>query len=233
MLGRRGIARSARGVARALRREDAPPVPALGAQPPILLIAGFGASSRVLLPLERHLERQLDRPVVRVSLGESLRIRMADVRASALRVQVELERLAACAPFPYVDVVGHSLGGLVATYLLKRLDGSRRVRRVVTLATPHRGTPLALAGALLVGAFSRAIWQMIPGAPLLRELDRLPVPAGSQILALSSTGDAVVPPRYARLAEGVGHANRQLSRLGHLDFLWSQACFQLVRAALA
>lgn len=232
MVRRRGIDRGVRGVARALAREEVPPVPALGARPPIVLIPGFGASSRVLLPLERHLGRQLSRPVLRVSLGTSLPTRTSDVRASARRVQIELERLAAGAGFPYVDVVGHSLGGLVATYLLKRLDRGRRVRRVVTLATPHRGTPLALVGALLFGAFSRAIWQMIPGAPLLRELDGLPVPEGSQILALSSTGDTVVPPRYARLGEGLGQANRQLARLGHLDFLWSQASFQLVRAAL-
>ncbi len=233
MVRRRGITRTARGVARALGREDRPSAPALSVRPPILLIPGFGASSRVLLPLERHLERQLGRPLVRVSLGSSLPIRTADVRVSARRVHLELERLAADARFAYVDVVGHSLGGLVATYLLKRLDRGRRVRRVITLATPHRGTPLALVAALLLGAFSRAIWQMIPGAPLLRELRRLPVPAGSQILALASTGDAVVPPRYARLEEGSGQGSRQLARIGHLEFLWSQAAFQLVRAALA
>jgi pimeloyl-ACP methyl ester carboxylesterase len=187
----------------------------------------------VLLPLARDLERELGRPVVRVALGDALPIQLGDVRASARRVHAELERLAAAAPFPFVDVVGHSLGGLVATYLLKRLDRGERVRRVVTLGTPHRGTPLALAGALLLGAFSGAIWQMIPGSPLLREIERLPLPRGSQIVALSSTGDAVVPPRYARLAAGLGHCNRELARLGHLELLWSRACFQLVRAALA
>jgi triacylglycerol esterase/lipase EstA (alpha/beta hydrolase family) len=230
---RSAIARTARGVARALRRGDATSVPALGERPPILLLPGFGASRQVLLPLARDLERRLSRPVVRVSLGQSLPIQLGDVRASARRVHAELEALASGARFPFVDVVGHSLGGLVATYLLKRLDRGARVRRVVTLGTPHRGTPLALAGALVLGAFSAAVWQMIPGAPLLRELERLPVPAGSSLIALSSAGDAVVPPRYARLAEVAGQANRPLARLGHLELLWSQRCFQLVRAALA
>ncbi len=229
----RGIAGTVRGVARALRRVDATRIPVLAERPPVLLLPGFGASSRVLLPLARDLERELERPVIRVALGGALPIQLGDVRASARRVHAELERLAAGASFPFVDVVGHSLGGLVATYLLKRLDRGARVRRVVTLGTPHRGTPLALAGALVLGAFSGAVWQMIPGSPLLRELERLPVPQGAQIVALSSSGDAVVPPRYARLADGLGHSNRELSRLGHLELLWSRACFQLVRAALA
>jgi alpha-tubulin suppressor-like RCC1 family protein/pimeloyl-ACP methyl ester carboxylesterase len=39
-------------------------------------------------------------------------------------------------------LVGHSMGGLVARRAAQ-LDGSGRVRGVVTLGTPHRGTPLA------------------------------------------------------------------------------------------
>ena len=74
----------------------------------------------------------------------------------------------------------------------------RSVRRVVTLGTPHRGTPAALLGALVLGLFSRAIWQMIPGSPLLRELARLPVPAGSEIVAVASDADNLVPGPFAR-----------------------------------
>lgn len=39
-------------------------------------------------------------------------------------------------------LIGHSMGGLDARYLCAELDPGRRVRAVVTLATPHRGSPI-------------------------------------------------------------------------------------------
>jgi pimeloyl-ACP methyl ester carboxylesterase len=39
---------------------------------------------------------------------------------------------------PVVDVVGHSLGGLVARYLVE-IGNERRVRRLVTLGAPYYG----------------------------------------------------------------------------------------------
>jgi triacylglycerol esterase/lipase EstA (alpha/beta hydrolase family) len=123
---------------------------------PILLVHGFAASSRVLLPLERWLVRTLGRPVFRLRLGQSLPVHTGDVRASALRIQRDLERLARAGGFRELDVVGHSMGGLVATYLFKAIDRGQRVRNVVTLGSPHRGTPLALAGLLVLGVLTRA-----------------------------------------------------------------------------
>jgi pimeloyl-ACP methyl ester carboxylesterase len=202
--------------------------------PPVVLLHGFGTSSRVLEPLARHLERRLRRPVLRLELGEGpLPLHLGDVRASASRVQREIERRAVEAGFPYVDVVGHSLGGLVATYLLKALDRGRRVRRVVTLGAPHRGTPLAILGALLLGAFSRALWQMIPRSPLLRELDRLSVPERCELVALASDADGVVPPGFASVRPALRQETTRVAGLGHLDFLISRSAFRLVQGALA
>ncbi|HYH41280.1 MAG TPA: hypothetical protein VD867_04810 [Burkholderiales bacterium] len=51
-----------------------------------------------------------------------------------------------------IILIGHSMGGLVSRYYLEcgRFDGRPgfdRVRRLITLATPHYGTPVALLGA--------------------------------------------------------------------------------------
>ena len=40
-------------------------------------------------------------------------------------------------------LVGHSMGGLDARYLITHLDPDRRVKSLLTIATPHRGTPMA------------------------------------------------------------------------------------------
>lgn len=46
-------------------------------------------------------------------------------------------------PHPRIDLIAHSLGGLDARYALSHLGLARRVRSLVTVGTPHRGTPLA------------------------------------------------------------------------------------------
>lgn len=198
-----------------------------------MLLHGFGTSSRVLAPLARHLCRELGRPVVRCALGGALPLHLGDVRRTARRVHEEIERLAARSPFDYVDVVGHSLGGLVAAYLLKCLDRGRRIRRVVTLGTPHRGTPLAFIGVLLLGLVSRAVWQMVPGAPLLRELAARPVPEGSELIALGSDADGIVPQAFATLLPAPRQASARVADLGHVDFLVSRKSFRFVESALA
>lgn len=200
---------------------------------PIVLVQGFAASSRVLLPLEAHLRRTLARPVVRVRLGGRLPCQLGDIRRSAERVSGALGRLARLPGFRHADLVGHSMGGLVETYALKRLDPARRIRRVITLGTPHRGTPLALVGALVFGAFSRAIWQMVPGSPLLRELASLPVPAGAELIAVGADADAVVLSGFARVPGSPRHRNETLPRLDHLGFLYSHESIEFVRGALA
>ena len=45
-----------------------------------------------------------------------------------------------------VDVIAHSLGGLDARYALAKLGLASRVRSLVTVGTPHHGTPLAAIG---------------------------------------------------------------------------------------
>lgn len=46
-------------------------------------------------------------------------------------------------PHERIDVIAHSLGGLDARYALAHLGLASRVRALVTVGTPHRGTPLA------------------------------------------------------------------------------------------
>ena len=46
-------------------------------------------------------------------------------------------------PDDRIDLIAHSLGGLDARYALTHLGLARRVRSLVTVGTPHHGTPLA------------------------------------------------------------------------------------------
>lgn len=46
-------------------------------------------------------------------------------------------------PARKIYLIGHSMGGLDSRYLIHHLDPEHRVRALVTIGTPHHGTPLA------------------------------------------------------------------------------------------
>ena len=75
--------------------------------------------------------------------------------------------------------------------------GSDRVRRLVTLGSPHHGTEVASLGALVSGTCPVACQQLATDSPLLARLDREPVPPGLVFLSLWSTRDEVVPASSA------------------------------------
>jgi triacylglycerol lipase len=59
---------------------------------------------------------------------------------------------------PRVHLVAHSMGGIDARYAIARLGLTGRVASLVTIGTPHRGTPLARLGNLLpVAGLRRAV----------------------------------------------------------------------------
>ncbi len=214
---------------------DAPALPADlgGPRAPVVLLHGFGVTSAVLVPLAARIERTTGRPCIRLRLGRRLPLHLADVRRSARRAERALERIAERTPLGRVDVVGHSLGGLVATYWLKRIDCGRRIRRVVTLGTPHRGTLFAALGVLLFGAVSPAVWQMLPSSPFVRALAAAPVPEGSELVALGSLADGVVPVARALPRAAPRLRTATVARARHVDLLWSRDVFAHVARALA
>ncbi len=62
-------------------------------------------------------------------------------------------------------LVGFSMGGLICRYYLQRLDGMKRVKRFISISTPHHGSRMAY---LLGNAGCR---QMRPGSEFLKDLN--------------------------------------------------------------
>ena len=89
-------------------------------------------------------------------------------------------------------MVGHSLGGLVGLYYLKRLGGRHRVRRLIMLGTPAQGTWSALLG-LVTAPLGRASLQLLPGSPFLRELGEMPLPKGVDVISIGAMRDWMAP----------------------------------------
>jgi triacylglycerol lipase len=199
---------------------------------PILLLQGFASSGRVMLPLERRLRRDLSRPTLRVANLPVGPLHIQDIRKSARALNEALDGIAREHEADFIDVVGHSMGGLIAAYLLKRLDCGRRIRRVVTLGTPHLGAPAALAGVLAFGLVSRAIWQMVPRSSFLEDLYHRPVPQNSELLSIAARGDALVPASRSQLPAQPRQANVTTAATSHIELLLSSNVSNLVANAL-
>ncbi|HKS99422.1 MAG TPA: lipase [Rugosimonospora sp.] len=164
----------------------------------VLLVPGYGGNTGSLEPLAARL-RATGRTATVVALpGDGT----GDLAGQASTLQAAVLR-AVPAQGPSVDLVGYSAGGVVVRLWVDRYDRGRHLaRRVVTLGSPLHGTQLAALGTALVpGACPVACQQLVPGSPLLRQLDAAPLPAGLPWLSVWTRDDqTVTPPESARLA---------------------------------
>jgi len=123
-----------------------------------------------------------------------------------------------------VDLVAHSLGGLVSLEYMHEA-GAGQVRRLVTIASPHAG--VAYRGPI-VGSVGP---QMRAGSSFLVERASRTVPAPS--LSIYSSHDNVVhPPATSTLARRGGRDHR-VSDVGHLAILFDPRVAEAVVAFLA
>src|SRR3954451_22909982 len=66
-----------------------------------------------------------------------------ELRARQLRAQILTQLRALGRPKDRVIIIAHSMGGLDARYMISRLRMAARVAALITLSTPHRGSPYA------------------------------------------------------------------------------------------
>jgi triacylglycerol lipase len=83
--------------------------------------------------------------------------RAAGIEKRAAKLARVIER----SPARRLVLVGHSMGGLDSRLVAAHMDPDRRVKAVITLGTPHRGSPLAdraLAGKGALEAYANWRW---------------------------------------------------------------------------
>jgi triacylglycerol lipase len=167
--------------------------------PPVLLINGYLSTRGSLHLLERRLHER-HHTVLTYRLP---RMNLGDIRDSAALIARKVESLVAQTGVTSVDIVGHSLGGLVGLYYVKRLGGRHRVRRLILLGTPAGGTWSALL-ALFTAPIGRAGLQLLPASPFLRELRETPLPPGVEVISVGGSRDYFAP-LASTVLDGVRH----------------------------
>jgi triacylglycerol lipase len=174
---------------------------------PVLLVHGVVDNRTVFARLRRELRRRGFTRVESFTYSPLL----TDIRDAARALSRRVDDACAASGSETVQVVGHSLGGLVARYYVQRLGGDRRVETLVSLGTPHGGTRTA---QLVPHPIAR---QLRPGSALLQELAAPAPGCSTRFVAVWSDLDQMVMPRrsavlehsdlrtHARLVRGVGH----------------------------
>jgi pimeloyl-ACP methyl ester carboxylesterase len=177
---------------------------------PIVVVHGYAMNRANFLPLARRLAAAGLGPITGFeywSLGKT-----ADA-ARALAAYVE--ELCAATGAREVDLIGHSMGGVVSRYYVQLGGGDPRVRHLITIGSPHHGTDISAVG------IGRPAKELFFGSVLLQRLEAARPPAHTRITVIWSRSDAMVPGRHQAHIPDPEHRIEELvyDDLGHLSML--------------
>lgn len=170
------------------------------AEPPVVLVPGYGGSTASLGVLADALRGE-GRTVRVVDLGADSR---GDLHAQARVLDRAVRAVLDAADATSVDLVGYSAGGVTVRVWMGDHDGGDVARRVVTLGSPHHGTEIAgLAADIAPDSCPLACQQLAPDSTLIRELNAGDeTPAGPEWVSIWTEDDRVVVPVSSASLEG-------------------------------
>ncbi|MFJ8858267.1 esterase/lipase family protein [Streptomyces sp. NPDC102451] len=198
---------------------------ATGDRPPVVLLHGFIDNRSVFVLLRRSLSRHGWHHLESLNYSPLT----CDIRTAAELLDRHVEEICARTGHREIDIVGHSLGGLIARYYVQRLGGDRRVRTLVTLGTPHGGT----AAAPLAGAHP-IVRQMRSGSDLIAELRRPAPGCRTRFVSFWSELDRVMLPVETACVDhpDLDAVNVRVTGIGHLALPVHPAVASAIRQAL-
>jgi triacylglycerol lipase len=131
-----------------------------------VLVHGLWDTPGLFRRLEQRLDGRRD-PLLQPHLEHGLGVRPVQDLAEELGRAVN----DAFGPDQAVDVLGFSLGGVIARSWIQLLGGRQRTRRFISVGSPHQGSLLALPWPR---RWLATIADLRPGSPLLQRLNRDP-----------------------------------------------------------
>ncbi len=209
---------------------------------PVVIVPGFTTGPVIdtgYIPLRDRLDRAGYDVTVLVYPDYGL----GDIRTNSQRLANTIASVRARTGAAKVDLVAHSMGGLVSRYYIKNLGGAATVDSLIMMGTPNYGTSLANVASFLTFGSCVGIdsWtQMASGSCFLNDLNAGDDTIGSvRYTSIATSVDLVVTPyKNAFLANDGNIANitvqsQCLLRLpGHLGLIFDGAVADGVKDAL-
>lgn len=169
---------------------------------------------------------------------------LGDIRTNSARLASTVAAVKARTGAAKVDIVSHSMGGLVSRYYVKSLGGAANVDSLIMLGTPNYGTNLANIAEFLTFGSCVGITsceQMARGSGFLNDLNAGDDTIGSvRYTSIATKVDLVVTPYTTSFLANDGNISNVavqsqcFARLpGHLGLILDGAVADGVRDALA
>jgi len=175
---------------------------------PVVLVHGYGMGRSCFSLLAARLAKAGVGPIATFDYWS-----LGPIERASRGLGRRIESLCAETGAELVDVVGHSLGGLVARHCLAFDSQRERAGRLITIGTPHGGTRNA---RLVVGSVAR---QLRTGSSVLQQVKRAQLASRVSPVAIWSRADGVIEPRAARWSQATEIV---FDDLGHMSLLGSR-----------
>ncbi len=189
---------------------------------PIVMLHGYAMSRTCFLVLARRLSRAGLGPISGFEYWT-----LGRIASAARKLGRHVDAVLAQTGADRVDLVGHSMGGVVGRYFVALGGGAERVANLITVGSPHRGAELSAVG------LGRPTKELFPGSAFLERLEAAGVPAQVAVTAIWSRSDALVPAASRARLTGRGVEELVFDDLGHLSLLTSGRVADVIAERLA
>jgi pimeloyl-ACP methyl ester carboxylesterase len=178
---------------------------------PVLLVHGFGHNSSAWFMLRKALKRAGFTSVHTMNYNPLAH----DIPEIAEKLSNRVEMIRGLTGSDKVNLVGHSLGGVVSRWYVQEMDGDLKVNTAITLSSPHRGTIAAWVPA------GRTARECRPGSWVMHRLNDGVLPTHVRWVAFYGDTDALVQPiRSGRIdAPALNARNVLVPGMGHMGML--------------
>jgi hypothetical protein len=176
---------------------------------PIIVLHGYAMNRANFLPLALRLARAGLGPITGFEYWT-----LGKTASAARRLAAFVDDVRAQTGADQVDVIGHSMGGLVGRHYVALGGGDGVVANLITLGSPHSGTDVSAMG------LGRPARELLFGSSMLLRLGAAPPPTRTRFTVIWSRSDALVPSVREAHLHGVDEV--VLDDLGHLGLLASR-----------
>jgi triacylglycerol esterase/lipase EstA (alpha/beta hydrolase family) len=149
---------------------------------PIIVLHGYAQNRASFLPLAYRMRRAGLGPIFGFEYWT-----LGRTAAAARQLGWFIDEVRRATGAAEVDLIGHSMGGVVGRYYVSLAGGDGIVHRLITIGSPHSGTEISKIG---LGHPTR---ELVLGSALLTRLAATPPPARTRVTVVWSRGDALVP----------------------------------------
>ena len=176
---------------------------------PIIMVHGYAMNRANFVVLAKRLANAGLGPIVGFEYWT-----LGKTASAARRLGEFVDRVRAETGAPHVDVIGHSMGGVVGRYYVTFGGGDGVVANLVTIGSPHSGTAVAPVG------LGRPTKELFLGSSLMQRLAAARRPRETRLTVIWSRADALVTGAHEAHLDGVDEL--VFDDLGHLSMLTSR-----------